>query len=65
MRNKATGCAAAQVHDELVFEVAEPLLKEAAQLVRQCMEAAMQLHVPTPVKMHVGRSWGELQDYHG
>lgn len=52
-----------QVHDELVFEVAEAVLPEAAALIRGCMEGAMHLHVPTPVKMHVGRSWGELSDY--
>lgn len=52
-----------QVHDELVFEVAKAVLPEAAAIIRRCMEGAMHLHVPTPVKMHMGRSWGELSDY--
>lgn len=51
------------MHDELVFEVARDVLPQAAALVRECMEGAMQLHVPTPVKMHVGRSWGELETF--
>ena len=55
-----------QVHDELLFEVAQPHLQQVAALVRAEMEGAQQawcLAVALPVKLAVGRSWGELQDY--
>lgn len=55
-----------QVHDELLFEVSERHLAAAASQVRRVMEAASQtwgLKVRLPVKLSVGPSWGELQEY--
>jgi hypothetical protein len=55
-----------QVHDELLFEVAQPHLQQVASLVRGVMEGAGQawgLSVALPVKLAVGPSWGQLQDY--
>ena len=49
-----------QVHDELVFEVAEPILKETSELIRQEMEGAAKLLVPLKVDISVGKSWGKL-----
>lgn len=49
-----------QIHDELVYEVREELVRPAVELVRRCMEGAVRLKVPLRVKVHVGRSWGEL-----
>ena len=59
----------AQIHDELLFEVAEPLLQRAARCVQQCMRT-VQLEpaapgfpaVPfLPVSMVAGTSWGRMQ----
>ena len=33
-----------------------------AQIIRSCMEGAVALKVPTPVRLKIGISWGELQD---
>lgn len=52
-----------QIHDELLFEIEEEKLPEAAQLIRQCMENAAPLSVPLRVKLNVGPSWGSLQPY--
>ena len=52
-----------QIHDELLLEVAKEALPKAAALVRDCMEGAVKLSVPMPVKLHVGPSWGQLQPY--
>ncbi len=52
-----------QIHDELLLEVEKEALPEAAALVRDCMEGAVKLTVPMPVKLHVGPSWGQLQPY--
>ncbi|KAF6252881.1 hypothetical protein COO60DRAFT_1704095 [Scenedesmus sp. NREL 46B-D3] len=55
-----------QVHDELLFEVARPHLQQVSALVRDVMEGAQQawgLSVAVPVKVAVGPSWGQLQEY--
>ena len=48
-----------QVHDELVFEVREPLADEAAAEIRRRMEAAAELAVPLVVEVGRGRNWDE------
>lgn len=46
-----------QVHDELVFEVAENDLDAAVNLIRDTMTNAMQLDVPLLVDIGVGDNW--------
>jgi len=49
-----------QVHDELIFEVPDPELEQAKQLVKQEMEAtgkALGLSVPLKVDLGVGQNW--------
>lgn len=46
-----------QVHDELVFEVAEDRVEEVAATVTTAMEAAMDLEVPLRVDTGAGKSW--------
>jgi DNA polymerase-1 len=50
-----------QVHDELVFEVDEGAVEEAAALARQSMERppGMELAVPVVVNVSVGNNWFE------
>ena len=36
---------------------------QAALMVKEGMEQALDLSVPTPVRIKVGTSWGELQDF--
>jgi len=47
------------VHDELVFEVPEDQLEETSALVREEMEAALELDVPLVVDVGVGTSWAD------
>jgi replicative superfamily II helicase/DNA polymerase I-like protein with 3'-5' exonuclease and polymerase domains len=51
-----------QIHDELLFEVEEKHLKQVLRIIKECMEGAKKLLVPIPVRMSVGRSWGELKE---
>lgn len=51
-----------QVHDELVLEVPRSELKEAAALVRECMENACQLKVPLKVSLEAGDNWYDMQE---
>ena len=46
-----------QVHDELVFEVAEGRVDEVGATVVGVMESAMELKVPLRVDVGTGRSW--------
>jgi DNA polymerase-1 len=50
-----------QVHDELLLEVPEGELAEAAGLVVREMKNAVELSVPLEVEAKRGRSWGEMQ----
>ncbi|KAL2525525.1 Helicase and polymerase-containing protein TEBICHI [Abeliophyllum distichum] len=49
-----------QVHDELVLEADPSVVKEAGLLLQSSMESAVSLHVPLPVKLKVGKTWGSL-----
>ena len=48
-----------QVHDELVFEVAENNIPATEALVKKHMEQAAQLSVPLVAETGVGSHWGE------
>jgi DNA polymerase-1 len=50
-----------QVHDELLLEVPEGELNEAAELVVSEMESAVEFSVPLKVEAKHGRSWGEMR----
>lgn len=46
-----------QIHDELVFEVAEAEAERAAQIVKEEMEHAMELRVPLKADVGMGYNW--------
>jgi DNA polymerase-1 len=48
-----------QVHDELVFEVAEPQLQSTIDAVRNIMSNAAELKVPLLVDVGYGESWDQ------
>jgi DNA polymerase-1 len=48
-----------QVHDELVFEVAEDAVAEAEVRIRAAMESAAQLEVPLVVDVGIGDNWDQ------
>jgi DNA polymerase I len=48
-----------QVHDELVFEVAEGQVEEAGGHIRRLMAGAAELSVPLVVEIGVGANWDE------
>ncbi|MGB9846798.1 MAG: DNA polymerase, partial [Desulfotomaculales bacterium] len=50
-----------QVHDELIFDVPAKELKEAALLVKNCMENAVSLRVPLVVEVKAGPNWYETK----
>ncbi len=49
-----------QIHDELVFEVAEESVDEISRAIQESMEGVLPLRVPLEVKILTGRHWGEL-----
>ena len=65
-RPKPTGAyLVLQLHDELLYEVAESDLREVAGIVKHEMENALEMTVKFPVKIKVGHSWGKLEPYLG
>ncbi|CAH6792318.1 DNA polymerase theta [Phodopus roborovskii] len=52
-----------QLHDELLYEVAEEDIVQVAQIVKNEMECAVKLSVKLKVKVKMGASWGQLEDF--
>jgi DNA polymerase I len=50
-----------QVHDELVFEVAEDKVEHWTKKLIPLMENAIKLSVPVKVEAKVGDNWGEME----
>ncbi|QPK62091.1 DNA polymerase I [Methylomonas sp. LL1] len=48
-----------QVHDELVFEVAEPQLQDNTETIRDIMSGAAELRVPLLVEAGCGENWDQ------
>lgn len=45
-----------------MYEVRKDRVADVAAIVKSIMENAMPLRVPTPVKLSVGKNWGNLQE---
>ncbi|MBI4803006.1 MAG: DNA polymerase I [Elusimicrobia bacterium] len=50
-----------QVHDELVFEVHDGYLTEAARLIKSGMEGAFKLDVPLKADIKSGKNWQDME----
>jgi len=50
-----------QVHDELVFEVAEVDVVSAAREIKKIMENVYALEVPLKAEVEAGDNWGEME----
>ncbi len=48
------------IHDELVFEVPDDMLKGTAEKIRKIMESAYELKVPLNVDVAMGKNWAEI-----
>lgn len=48
-----------QIHDELLFEVADPEVEALEKIVRPLMEGAASLKIPLVVDISIGKNWGE------
>ena len=48
-----------QVHDELIFEIADSKVDESMGVIRQLMEEVVELRVPLKVNIASGRNWKE------
>ena len=56
-QNPHMGSMIMQVHDELVFEIAEPHLTEAKEIITQLMCKVAKLKVPLLVEAEIGDNW--------
>ena len=50
-----------QVHDELILEVQDDVVPQAAKCLADAMRGAAVLQVPLEVKIGMGKSWGALK----
>lgn len=50
------------IHDELLFEIDEGIIKKAVKLISHLMESVYELEVPIKVSVKTGENWGELRD---
>ncbi len=51
-----------QVHDELVFEVKDNLIKSAAEKIKKIMENVIKLKVQISVDAKFGENWEEMEE---
>ncbi|HNQ50509.1 MAG TPA: DNA polymerase I [Candidatus Omnitrophota bacterium] len=51
-----------QIHDELLFDVPQPLVMQVAALVRDIMEHAIELVVPVKVDVAQGPNWNRMEN---
>ncbi len=51
------------IHDELLFEIKDSLVKKVAPEISKIMEYAYELEVPIKVGIKTGQNWGELERY--
>lgn len=49
-----------QIHDELIFEVPQPLLESSIAMIRDGMENVYPLNLPLTTKIRTGTHWGDL-----
>ncbi|XP_044743905.1 DNA polymerase theta-like [Chrysoperla carnea] len=49
------------MHDELIYEAKITELNSVMVIIKHCMESAVHLSVPFPVKIKYGYSWGEME----
>lgn len=49
------------IHDELLFEIRDSIIKEASTVIREAMEGAYALRVSLKAEISVGKDWGHLQ----
>jgi len=52
-----------QIHDDLLFEVEDRLLREFISKLSHTMSMAVTLVVPTPVSVEVGKNWGDMEEW--
>jgi DNA polymerase-1 len=50
-----------QVVDEVLFEVPEPELQQAAAVCAHAMRHAFELEVPLAVGVEAGKTWADLE----
>lgn len=50
-----------QVHDELVFEIKEDLVKRASPIIKEIMETVCHLRAPLEAEIFWGDNWGEMK----
>lgn len=48
------------IHDELLFEVPDDMLKKIEPIIRNAMESSVVLSVPITVEAKVGKTWGSM-----
>ncbi len=55
------GAMLLQIHDELIFEVKEEIVKSYAQKAKTIMEEIYPLSIPLRCSVSIGNNWGELK----
>jgi len=50
-----------QVHDELLFEIEDPLVKDWSVKIKDVMENVHKLDIPLVVDVKCGKNWAESE----
>ena len=52
-----------QIHDEMIYEVPQKMVREVAVEIKCIMEGVAALNVPLTVEIKTGKKWGELKPF--
>jgi DNA polymerase-1 len=50
-----------QIHDELLFEIADGIVEEASRQVKEFMEKIVELDVPLIIDVKKGKNWADME----
>jgi DNA polymerase-1 len=50
-----------QIHDELLFEIADGMVEEASRPIKELMENIVELRVPLRVDVKKGKNWADVE----
>ncbi len=50
-----------QVHDELIYEAEDSVVKEATEIIKTIMETAVESRLPLAANIYIGSNWASLE----
>jgi DNA polymerase-1 len=50
-----------QIHDDLLFEIADGIVEETSRSIKELMEKIVELNIPVSVDIKKGKKWADVE----